>query len=100
MKITFVRSGGFAGMRLALDLDTADLPAHEAAQLLQLIDEARGDLHDASNSRAAPDRFEYRLAFDLEHGERVAHTLCEPEVPDSVRPLIEQLTYLARRKRA
>jgi hypothetical protein len=100
MKITFVRSGGFAGLRLALDVDTADLPAHEAAQLLQLIDEARGDLHDAPNSPSAPDRFEYRLAFDMEHGEREALTLCEPDVPDSVRPLIEQLTYMARRKPA
>lgn len=100
MKLSFVRSGGFAGVRLALDLDTAELPADEAARLLQLIEQVRGDLRDAPRSRPAPDRIQYQLTFNWKPGEREAHTLCEPDVPERARPLIEQLTAMARRRRA
>ena len=44
MKIKFVRSGGFAGVRLALELDTAELASEEAAHLAQLIETARPTL--------------------------------------------------------
>jgi hypothetical protein len=100
MKIGFVRSGGFAGMRLALDVDTTDLTAEEASQLAQLIDEARNALTDAPRSKPEPDRFEYQLTFEGTEWGRETHLVCEPDVPESVRPLIEQLTSMARRRRA
>jgi endonuclease/exonuclease/phosphatase family metal-dependent hydrolase len=40
MKLGFVRSGGFAGIRLAIDLDLEDLPTDDAAQLSALLQAA------------------------------------------------------------
>ena len=100
MKLSFVRTGGFAGIRLSLELDTAELPTDEATRLLQLIEQVRGDLRDAPRSRPVPDRFEYQLTFEWRSGEREALTLCEPDVPERARTLIEQLTAMARQRRA
>lgn len=99
MKLSFVRTGGFGGIRLALDLDTAELPAEEAARLLKLIEQVGGQLRDAPRSRPAPDRFQYELTFEWKPGQRETHTWCEPDVPASARPLIEQLTVMARSRR-
>jgi hypothetical protein len=100
MKIGFVRSGGFAGIRLAVDVDTNDLPLEEATQLAQLVEQAHSSLSAVPLSAPAPDRFEYQLTIDAsEYGPEV-HRLYEPDVPEPVRPLIDMLTLLARGKRA
>jgi hypothetical protein len=100
MKIGFVRSGGFAGMRLALDVDTTDLGAEEASQLSQFVDEARSALMAVPRAQPEPDRFEYQLTFERPEWGRETHLVCEPDVPEAVRPLIEHLTAMARRRRA
>ena len=100
MKIGFVRSGGFAGMRLVLDVDTTDLAADEASLLAQLIDEARNAFTDAPRSQPSPDRFEYQLTFEGPEWGRETHQVWEPDVPEPVRPLIEHLTAMARRRSA
>jgi hypothetical protein len=99
MKLEFARSGGFAGMHLSLVLDTDDLPAGEAAHLARLLETARSALTDTARSHPAPDRFQYDLTIESGQSRIESHTLCEPDVPESVRPLIEQLTAMARRSR-
>ena len=100
MKIRFVRSGGFAGVRLALELDTAELASEEAAHLAQLIETARPALAQTTPSPAGPDRFEYELTIESDQRGRETHVLREPDVPEAARPLIERLTAMARRRDA
>ncbi len=96
LKIHFVRTGGFAGLRLAMDIDTDDLGEQEAAQLAELVEVAQAALADAPRSRSAPDQFEYWLTMGAESGEQATYSVCEPDVPEAVRPLLEQLTAMAR----
>jgi hypothetical protein len=89
-------------MRLALALDTDELPEEDAGRIRRLV-EASGffDL-DAHEVRAspAPDRFEYRLAVRSQvWGEREL-LLAESALPDEIRPLLEHLTALALSRRS
>jgi hypothetical protein len=97
MRIYFLRTGGIAGVRLSLALDTQDLPEEDAGRIRRLV-EASGffdlDPHEA-RATPAPDRFEYRLAIRSQvWGEREL-LLPESAIPDEVRPLLEHLTALA-----
>ncbi|NLG72952.1 MAG: hypothetical protein GX495_13050 [Chloroflexi bacterium] len=101
MQIYFERSGGFAAIRLAVDLDSEDLSVEEARKLREEIEEA-GFFHlpavISAPQAAGADRFQYRLRIkdgDREHSLEVN----EAGMPDSLRPLIEHLTLLARSRR-
>jgi hypothetical protein len=97
MKITFQRSGGFAGMRIIKTLDTADLSPTDASKVLQLITEADFfRLPDTiTASKPQPDRLQYRLTVADEDQE---HTVMmgEDVLPQSVRPLVDWLMKVAR----
>ncbi len=97
MKVEFIRSGGFAGIRLARDFDTIALPAEQAQELEQLID-AVGffDLPEpAAPSKAIPDSIEYRITVSSSEQTR-AIVVTETTMPDKLRPLTDYLTRLAR----
>lgn len=102
MNIFFLRTGGFANVRLSLALDTQDLPEEDAGRLRRLV-EASGffDL-DAHEVRAAPapDRFEYRLAIRSQVWGEHELLLAESAIPDELRPLLEHLTALAMSRRS
>jgi hypothetical protein len=97
MKIDFVRSGGFAGLRLAVSVDTGSMDEASAAKLWKLVEEAGFyDLPDELPAPyTSPDRFEYRV--EISSLERGTHTLTAAEavVPDQLWPLLNHLTALA-----
>ncbi len=98
MRIHFARSGGFAGLRLALSLDTTTLDKDRAAEIEKLVQEAAFfDLPSGSaHSPAGADRFEYRIRISSSrHGE---HAVVVPEtaVPANLEPLLARLCALAR----
>ena len=94
MKIEFRRSGGLAGLSVRLALESAELPAAEREALEQLIARARVFERAESRTRPRPDGFQYDLA--IEQGGR-RHTLCVHDpVDESLAPLLERLTALAR----
>lgn len=97
MRITFKRSGGFAGLRLSLNLDTLASPADEAKLIEQLVETAGFfDLPAALPSPpGSADRFQYQIEIDSS-GRQHAVDIGEAAIPDSLRPLIEKLTTLAR----
>jgi hypothetical protein len=101
MNIDFLRTGGIAGVRLSLALDTHDLPEEDAGRIRRLV-EASGffdlDPHEARTA-PAPDRFEYRLAIRSEVWGTRELLLSESSIPDEVRPLLEHLTELAMSRR-
>jgi hypothetical protein len=97
MRITFTRSGGFAGVRLHAVVNEEELSAETAAQLRQLVDGADcfrlpGKI---ATDHKQPDRFQYELI--LEDGERQHSILVDEEAaPPTLLPLLEWLTDVAR----
>ncbi|MFZ5909821.1 MAG: protealysin inhibitor emfourin [Chloroflexota bacterium] len=98
-RILFERSGGFMGRTVSLNIDMDDLPEDEAGALRELLDEADFfDLPDDLRRVPAPDEFTYSITVVVEerqHSVRVSDT----SMPDDLRPLLNELTKLLRRKR-
>ncbi|MBI3803275.1 MAG: hypothetical protein HY282_05885 [Nitrospirae bacterium] len=97
MKIDFSRSGGFAGIRLTALIDTETLPSAEAQQLCRQVEESGiFDLPAVLRSDApGGDRFQYRVK--IEDGNRKKEIIAdEAAVPESLRPLLDDLTDRAR----
>ncbi|MCC7445976.1 MAG: hypothetical protein IT324_01105 [Anaerolineae bacterium] len=96
MRIDFERSGGFAGMILRATIDTGDLPEADANDLRQLIEEANFfALPPTITSASGADQFTYRLtviALVRQHSVEVS----DGAAPDTLRPLLNRLTTLAR----
>lgn len=93
MQVKLVRSGGFAGLDMVATVDSVDLPADHQDLVTSLL---AGDLPEEGGSRSGgADQFSYEL--DIRHGDRmVRRHWDEPDVPDSVRPLLAALTRQAR----
>jgi hypothetical protein len=100
LQIEFERSGGFAGVALRKSVDAGDLPPAEAKELRALVD--RADLPGLAASPRGPgpgrpDRFQYDLTVRVDD-RRYQVTLGEADLPESVRPLVDKLLALARRR--
>jgi len=96
MKIEYERTGGFAGMRFATQVDTASLPRTDSDALRKLITESKFfDLPSAIPSAGA-DGFMYKLTVEEK---RRRHTIevGDSAIPESLRPLVERLHQFARR---
>jgi hypothetical protein len=92
MRISFERTGGFAGISRTKSVDTADIPANEADQLPQLV-EASDFFNLPENITASTtqaDRFQYTLTVEDE-GRKHTVTVSEAALPGTLRPLIEWL---------
>jgi hypothetical protein len=101
MKVRFVRTGGVAGMRLAVTLDSETLSAREAARLKRLIGRAASieASPPATGPRPGADRFQYRLTVE-EGGRTRRLELDDASVPPALRPLLDYLAGRARAPRA
>jgi len=98
MRISFERTGGFAGISRTTTFDTADLPTDVANQLPQLL-EAAGFYDLPANITASPtqpDRFQYTVTVEDE-GQKHTVTVSEAALSGKLRPLIEWLSHAARR---
>jgi hypothetical protein len=96
MQIEFVRTGGFAGMRLAASIDTQQLEAEQASTLDKMITEA-GFFELPEQIKPAspgPDRFEYQVVISS-GGMKHSINVSDAVMPDSLRPLIDLITRLA-----
>ncbi len=100
MKIEYERTGGVAGMRMAATIDSDRLSPEEARQLEQNLAAAR--FFDLPAAPAAPggtgaDRFHYRISVESA-GRKHTIDFGEAAMPESLQPLVRQLTLLARSK--
>jgi hypothetical protein len=97
MRIEFERSGGFAGMQLAVSVDTRDLAPRDAELLESAVEAAGFSQLPRRLVSAAPgaDRFQYNLLVE-EGGRRHEVQAGEAAIPDALRPLIEHMSKLAR----
>lgn len=97
MRIRFDRAGGFAApaMRRSLTVDTEELAADEAEELLALV--RRADIPDAAGHQSAeasgprPDALHYRVI--VEDGDD-SHTVVasDADMPQTLRPLVQWLS--------
>ncbi len=96
MRIEFKRSGGFMGLSLSTTVDTDSLAVQEADDLKRLV-EAAGffTLPATLKSTKGADQFTYRLT--IESGDQ-RHTVevSDSVAPESLRPLLQRLTSMAR----
>jgi len=97
MHIEFVRSGGFAGLFLTANIDLQTLSPEESTTLEREInDTAFFDLPEQIKPASPmPDRFEYQITISSSQRTHTV-TVSESLVTDSLRPLIDHLTELAR----
>ena len=96
MRISFERSGGFAGMMLTVCVDTAKLAPPEATRLKSLVEAANFfQLPEAIAPAAQPDRFQYHLTV-AEKQRQHSITVSESAIPGSLKPLVEWLMEAAR----
>lgn len=98
-QIKFERSGGFAGIRLAADIELNKLPEDQKKEILNLIDEM--DFEELPKKLAGkmpvPDEFVYSIVVESE--EREYQILAgESALPQDMQPLIELLEGIAKRQ--
>jgi Emfourin len=102
MNIDFERTGGFAGLRLEIELNTDALDRDLAVELQDLV-QGSGffDLRPLKADRnGGADRFRYRLRISSpEHGDHQV-MVSENRVPERLQPLLMRLTGLALHRRS
>ncbi len=100
MRIYFERNGGFLGRPVTYTVDTSTLPTDEADSLQNLVKAAtvldlpKTTTNDQTLSKGR-DEFQYKVVFD---DDRVKYTIetTDTTAPDSLRPLLRQLTLMTR----
>jgi hypothetical protein len=99
MKISYERTGGFAGMRVALDLDSQDLPASEAATLESLVKDADFfHLTEAISPKVMMDGFQYSITVEG-NGQKRTIRAGDSAVPEALKPLLDNLSARAHSQR-
>jgi hypothetical protein len=96
MQIEFLRTGGFAGLRLAGSFDTAKLRPDQSTILDKLItDSGFFDLPEKIKPTSpGSDQFVYRVVISSS-GQTHTISVDESVVPGPLRPLLDYLTTLA-----
>ncbi len=101
MRYHFVRTGGFAGMRLETTVDSNALPPEEAKTLQQELDSAHFFQlpNQIKEQGGGADRFQYEITVDDGKKKHTVET-GEAAMPDTLQPLIQHLELLARTRRS
>lgn len=98
-RIKFERSGGFAGIRLAADIEAGDLSEDQRKEISELLDEV--DFEELPEKLAeempVPDEFVYSVT--VESGNKEYKVLAgESALPTDMQPLLEILERVAKRQ--
>ncbi len=86
------------GREINLDVDLDKIPGADA-QLLHgmLVDSNFFDIPDAENLMARPDEYEYTITVVAGNSVHSVH-VTDTNMPESLHPLVHELTELARAK--
>lgn len=100
MRIHFERSGGFTGMIVKTSIDTEQILPEEAQPLLESIHATRFfELPERITAgKEGADQFQYQITVE-EGGKKHTVILSEAGAPDELRPVLHQMTLLARKYR-
>ena len=94
--INFKRTGGFLGRETETDIDLNEMPDDEAQELQRLILET--NFFNIPQNLIQPsqhDEYEYIVTVDAGNSHHTVHT-SDTSAPESLRPLLEKLSKLAR----
>ncbi len=95
MKIKFRQSGGYAGLRMGLDLDINSLSTDESTQLESLV-KTSGILQSKSGrAENAADLINYEITIETKEGTHQVK-FDDLTLPESVLPLLEYLQSQAK----
>ena len=96
MKVRYRQSGGFAGLSLGSDLDTANLPTGEAEELERLVKRAALDNVGVQKSSRGRDLTSYEIVV-ADNGRTTKASFDDMTIPPNVQPLLD---FLKRRASA
>jgi hypothetical protein len=96
--INFKRTGGGMGKETTMDVDLNSLPASEAQRLHNLLNESKFfEVPIVNDLRANPDEYEYVITVVAGNSIHTVH-VSDTSMPNSLRPLVEELTELAKER--
>lgn len=99
MRISFERSGGFAGVTMRADLNVDTLPDADAKKVTKMVRDAEFfDLpRRITASTPQPDRFQYKITVS-DKGKQKTVTTGDQAAPASLKPLLKYLDTQAHAK--
>lgn len=100
MRIEFVRTGGFAGLRMATTIDIDTLPPEEAQELQDALEEAHffNQPPELLEESRGVDRFQYEITVD-DGNRQYTIQAGDSSLPEHLQPLVQKLEWLARTHR-
>jgi hypothetical protein len=97
-RIKYERTGGFAGMRVAADIEMDKLPDEQKRSLLELFDDLDFEElpENLSGTTNMADGFVYSITIE---SKKRRHTVVtgESAMPDKMQPLVEILDRMAKK---
>ena len=95
-RINFKRTGGILGRETDSDLDLNEMPDDESQEIQRLIlDSNFFNIPQNMIETVTPDEYEYTVTVEAGNSHHTIHT-SESTAPESLRPLLEKLTTLAK----
>jgi hypothetical protein len=100
MKISYQRSGGFAGMLISFDVATETLLMEEAEEIQELVVSSDFFALPAVIPSSTPgaDQFQYKLTVEIEEQQHTVE-VGDAAIPESLQPLLNKLRVLSRTAR-
>jgi hypothetical protein len=97
MQVSYERTGGFAGMRIAASFDVDQLPEQDSKSIRDLIDKSDFVKLPAKilGPTPVPDQFTYEITVTADTWKHTVIT-GDASAPENLRPLIDLLSQLAR----
>lgn len=93
--ISFKRSGGSVGREMTMSFDLGTMPGNIAQRLHGLLTESNFfDVPLVNDLRTSPDEYQYEISVVAGNSLHSVH-VSDTSMPDSLRPLVEELTELA-----
>lgn len=84
------------GREINLDVDLGSIPGEEAQRLHGMLTDSNFfDVPDIGNLMAGPDEYEYAITVVAGNSIHTVH-VTDTAMPESLRPLVEELTEIAR----
>lgn len=100
IRIFFEQTGGFMGRKVSLQLNLDEIPADQAMNLRRLIDQS--DFLNLEEVHAASSQFRDALHYQIRvETDNIRHNVqaTDLSMPAALRPLVEELSRLARIKK-
>jgi hypothetical protein len=94
VKVSFKRTGGFAGLSLLSEIDCAHLPPAKCKEIEQLVGllRAAGQPSAKPSANAIPDAFQYEVTVADDHGEHKFRA-GDTEMSDELQKVVDWLTH-------